>query len=224
MGNVVAIVVDSNVPAFSPEILSWGTSWEEMNSSQQQAWGYISTHGTKIFDGPADEHYLNAHYLSCVITSPGTCYMAYFKLSNTTVGNVVGFTQNMTRYFARLAERDYEGYAVYTENAQYSPTPSVSTYPAYIGAVPPAFVPFDNQQDAVDAVTALISKPITYRLTNCSAPGAPQYATSGSTVSVPLSVSAGYSFINPSTDIYVTNNGTVVPSTYSNGVVTFTMP
>ena len=30
--------------------------------------------------------------------------------------------------------------------------------------------------------------------------------------------------INPTTDAYVMNNGVLVPSTYANGVLTFTMP
>lgn len=69
-----------------------------------------------------------------------------------------------------------------------------------------------------------IRQPITYRLTNCTAPSAPTEAVIGDTVTVSLQFSSGYGIVNPSSDVYVTNNGVVVPSQYSNGVLTFTMP
>ncbi len=67
------------------------------------------------------------------------------------------------------------------------------------------------------------SYPITYRPTNCSFPNAPTEATVGNTVVVPVTFPAGYGLVNES-NIYVTNNGVVIPSTYSNGQLTFTMP
>lgn len=76
-----------------------------------------------------------------------------------------------------------------------------------------------------EAETALgINIPITYRLTNCTAPSAPQYATTGDTVTIDFTFPSGYSIVNPNSDVYVTNNGVIVPSTYSNGVLTFVMP
>lgn len=66
--------------------------------------------------------------------------------------------------------------------------------------------------------------PITYRLTNCTAPSAPTKATVGDTVTVPFQFTSGYGIVNPASDVYVTNNGVIVPSQYSNGVLTFTMP
>lgn len=66
--------------------------------------------------------------------------------------------------------------------------------------------------------------PITYRLINCTAHSAPTEAAIGDTVTVPLQFTSGYGIVNPSSDVYVTNNGVVIPSTYSNGVLTFTMP
>ena len=67
-------------------------------------------------------------------------------------------------------------------------------------------------------------KPIIYRLTNCTAPDAPSSAASGSEVTVNLNFTEGFAVNNPSTDAYVMNNGVLVPSTYSNGTLTFTMP
>lgn len=65
--------------------------------------------------------------------------------------------------------------------------------------------------------------PINYRLTNCTAPDAPSEASIGSTVTVPFVFPDGYGIVN-NENVYVTNNGVIVPSTYSDGVLTFEMP
>lgn len=65
--------------------------------------------------------------------------------------------------------------------------------------------------------------PITYRLTNATTT-APNEAAVGDTVTVPLTFPEGYGVVNPTTDAYVTCNGVLVPSTYSNGQLVFTMP
>lgn len=85
---------------------------------------------------------------------------------------------------------------------------------------------FADLQTALTALTVeeVINYPITYRLTNCTAPSAPTEASVGDTVNVPLQFTTGYGIVNPSSDVYVTNNGVVVPSQYSDGVLTFTMP
>lgn len=90
--------------------------------------------------------------------------------------------------------------------------------------------PITSTADLVETLNAYDVRPvssefeITYRLTNCSAPTAPQSARVGDTVTVPLQFTSGYGIVNPSSDIYVTNNGVIIPSQYSNGVLTFTMP
>lgn len=65
--------------------------------------------------------------------------------------------------------------------------------------------------------------PITYRDTNCTHSG-PDEATIGDTVNVDYTFPDGYGIVNPQSDIYVTNNGVVIPSSYANGRLTFTMP
>lgn len=65
--------------------------------------------------------------------------------------------------------------------------------------------------------------PIVYRNTNCISSG-PAEASVGDAVQVEYTFPEGYGIVNPSTDIYVTNNGVVVQSSYSNGILTFTMP
>lgn len=66
--------------------------------------------------------------------------------------------------------------------------------------------------------------PITYRLTNATAPDAPTEAEIGDTVTVELEFPEGYGIVNPQTDIYVTCNGVTVQSSYSAGRLVFTMP
>lgn len=83
---------------------------------------------------------------------------------------------------------------------------------------------FSSIQEAAEYIYQLgLKYPITYRLTNCSAPDAPVEAAVGDTVSVPFVFPDGYGIVN-SENVYVTNNGVVVPSTYSDGVLNFEMP
>lgn len=65
--------------------------------------------------------------------------------------------------------------------------------------------------------------PIIYRDTNCSHNG-PDLGIPGNVVTVNYTFPEGYGIANPSADVYVTNNGVAIPSQYSNGVLTFTMP
>lgn len=65
---------------------------------------------------------------------------------------------------------------------------------------------------------------ITYVLRNCTAPGAPQSAASGTRVTVTITPNAGFAFINPAEDIRVTNNGVAVVASYASGQLHFTMP
>lgn len=83
---------------------------------------------------------------------------------------------------------------------------------------------FATQQEAYDAIIGNYKYPITYRLTNCSAPTAPVEAAVDDTVNVDFVFPEGYGIVNPSSDIYVTNNGVTVTSSYANGRLTFTMP
>lgn len=68
--------------------------------------------------------------------------------------------------------------------------------------------------------------PITYYLTNCSAPSAPTSVQPGGTVSFPVTVSPGYNIFNPvqggSISVYQGND--YIPFTFENGQLTFTAP
>lgn len=63
---------------------------------------------------------------------------------------------------------------------------------------------------------------ITYRDTNATHSG-PAEAAVGDNVTVNYTFPDGYGIVN-SSDIYVTNNGVLIPSTYADGTLTFTMP
>lgn len=82
---------------------------------------------------------------------------------------------------------------------------------------------FTSIEEAAEYIYNLGRYPITYRLTNCTAPNAPSEASIGDTVRVPLVFPEGYGIVN-NANVYVTNNGAIVSSTYSDGVLTFEMP
>lgn len=84
--------------------------------------------------------------------------------------------------------------------------------------------PLDSFSDVIDALNLGKNEfPITYRPTNSLFPNAPTEAAVGDTVIVPVEFPDGYGLANTG-DIYVQCNGMVIPSTYENGQLTFTMP
>lgn len=99
----------------------------------------------------------------------------------------------------------------------------------YLSGNPPADnISFDRNfsdiQEAAEYIYRLgQTYPITYRPTNISFPNAPTEAVVGNTVVVPVTFPDGYGLANPD-DLYVQCNGVLVPSTYENGQLTFTMP
>lgn len=115
----------------------------------------------------------------------------------------------------------YNGHTFYyLQGSQYR-----GDFPTCELTVPPGGV-YSTLADAlvdIDAYFFGITYQITYHLTNCTAPTAPTSAMTGDTVNVQLQFPSGYSVVN-SSDAYVMNNGVIVPSTYSNGTLTFTMP
>ncbi len=98
----------------------------------------------------------------------------------------------------------------YSSNANYPPTPYIEYYSTY-------------NEMAAALEQSLGGDEIRYVLTNCSAPNAPTTAQPGSRVTVPFVMDDGYDIVN-SNDVYVMNNNMIIPSEYSNGVLTFTMP
>lgn len=83
---------------------------------------------------------------------------------------------------------------------------------------------YSTREELLSAIALYRGKAITYRLTNCSIATAPSEAVTGETVNASFTFPEGYGIINTSSDIYVTNDGVVIPSTYVDGVLTFTMP
>lgn len=89
-----------------------------------------------------------------------------------------------------------------------------------LGIPVPVYASYNSAISSLD--TATLDYPITYRDTNATHSG-PVKAAIGDTVTVEYTFPDGYGIVN-SSDIYVTNNGVLVPSTYANGTLTFTMP
>lgn len=90
----------------------------------------------------------------------------------------------------------------------------------------PAIESFSSREEFIAAVVGWTpSQPITYRLTNCTAPDAPSSAEPGSVVVVPLVFSEGFGIVN-SSDAYVMNNGVQVPAIWNpnDNTITFNMP
>lgn len=109
---------------------------------------------------------------------------------------------------------DYLGYQVLLYNG----TPALYQGPDTSSLSPDTYI-----YDSVDDIFAAPTYPITYQLTNCTAPSAPNEAAVGDTVTVPFVFEDGYGIVNDA-NVFVTNNGVVIPSTYANGHLTFTMP
>ena len=84
--------------------------------------------------------------------------------------------------------------------------------------------PYESNVDArTDLLNYVGGDPIEYRLTNCEAPGAPTRAYQGRVVTVNFEPSENFGFLSAA-DVYVTNNGVPIESTFSGNTLTFTMP
>lgn len=111
-------------------------------------------------------------------------------------------------YYAISSFGGYSGGSIYYNNV-----PSYSTLEEALSAI----------DDDVWSGSVPTQYPIQYQQTNCTLSG-PNEAAIGDTVTVSCTFPEGYGIANPSSSILVTNNGVVVDYTYSNGVITFTMP
>lgn len=112
-------------------------------------------------------------------------------------------------YYAISSFGGYSGGSIYYNNV-----PSYSTLEEALSAI-------DDDNWTGGPIQS--QYPIQYQQTNCTLSG-PDEAAIGDTVTVSCSFPEGYGIANPSSSILVTNNGVVVDYTYSNGVITFTMP
>lgn len=90
----------------------------------------------------------------------------------------------------------------------------------------PAAPQVANDEEAIAMMLGAMAIPITYYLTNCSAPSAPTSVQPGGTVSFPVTVSPGYNIFNPvqGGSISVYQGDVYIPFTFENGQLTFTAP
>lgn len=174
--------------------------------------GSLICYNTDYFSGSC-----NQGIVKCGVYSTGNSMFVF--ASKTSGANVYLVRKNNNSYSLSFTgtlssyNADYDLYYFGTQYALTDRTWNIRLYGTF-NDVMAAFN--DGQWD--------IKHPITYRLTNCTAPSAPAEAAVGDTVNVPLVMQQGYDIVTPSTDIVVTNNGVAVPHTYSNGTISFTMP
>ena len=147
--------------------------------------------------------------------------IAFYKEDNYYVSVGVSSCGTLT-YQYNPTDSSYRGNS--SNISKYSEHNGIYYYRLYAGSSLGVESYYNTIDEALAAIGLGNSYPITYRLTNCTAPTAPIEAAVGDTVNVPFIFPEGYGFPSPATDVYVYNNGVLVPSSYVNNVLTFTMP
>ena len=205
MANGVLIGYDSRIP-------QWGGSLP----------GYIVS-GTQIF---SCHEYRTERDLSMYVCSKATgVYCVSYDTTPDVSGGVdrrwlfYSSSQYLVGIGSDLENRDY-----YSENADRITNCYWGTIGSQLGVVSNLvynsnIYNYSTFEEALigEGIREYNSFPITYRLTNCTASSAPTQAYVGDTVTVPLTFPEGYGVVNPSSDVYVTCNGVLVPSTYTDG-------
>lgn len=171
------------------------------------------------------------HLVKCAYYKRSSTSYAILAMAKSTGEQIVVYYQNLDDRWSLSFATLSNSY----EDAKYWSFPSV--YPdAPVNTDIPVYYPdgnitaLDIAKEALyysswDEPTPPVTQyPITYRLTNATAPDAPTEAEIGDTVTVDLEFPEGYGIVNPQTDIYVTCNGVTVQSSYSAGRLVFTMP
>lgn len=207
------VTIDSNTPSdFSSTSNPSSTQLEYFNRMYPNMIGYAvgTSPGGSYFDDRIGSTFPN-EYVGFLISSGGSKYR-------------IGYNHHSTSLLLDLRKRIASGYTYYAKSTvQVTTGIVIQTYEENIYLLPSYVDAYTSYEDLYNALSELAFEPINYRLTNCTAPQAPTEAAIGSTVTVPLVFPPNYGVVNTS-NAYVTNNGVVIPSSYSNGVLTFTMP
>lgn len=195
---------------------------------------YNSEYGTKFFDGNTTAPLQITSYHG-IVTATMPVYGGILVFNNSS-GVRLGTLMVSYAEFTQRYTNTHRNEPTITGTSTAAP---ISGYPGLYGYLVTSYadaypVPLymANYTIYVDQYTSLTDflnevysdkVPITYRDTNCQHYGVAE-AAPGDTVEVSYSFTNGYGIVNPSSDIYVTNNGVLVPSTYADGKLTFTMP
>lgn len=206
MGSVIEIPVSSNLPLISWTEKAISSLTEQERTVRNIMMANGNSNSSYIRDGTEWRDYK----MSNVVGMKQAYYIengVYGIIGYHPANSIIYYlgTCNVSCEFLYTSFID-EGYTEYT-----APSSTQFTFYNY----------FTSYQEAYNAIHG--NKPIVYRDTNCSHNG-PDSAVVGDTVTVHYTFPEGYGIVNPSSDIYVTNNGIVVPSSYANGMLTFTMP
>lgn len=208
MGTVYTLPYISGISSVS----SFSSTIASLSGDNLAAYNALLNGGLYIVDGLNNYGNASASYIANPVSNE-VSKVAFYLDTNRVAYWITGNRCSMNVY-SRTSSLPYTSVTYYSGN----------TAPDGYFTYTSTNLHVDVFNSSEDAYSALFDKPITYRLTNCTAPSAPQAATAGATVSVQLQFAEGYDIVNPTSDIYVTDNGVIVPSVYSNGTLTFTMP
>ncbi len=207
MGSVIELPVSSSLP-----LISWTNTNISSLTAQQQ-----TVRNTMMANGNSNSSYIgenNTVWRDYKMSNVAGTKQAYY-VENGVYGIISYHPANSIFYYLGTSnvkcEFLYTNFTNETYSEYIAPSSARFTYYNY----------FTSYQEAYNAIHG--NKPIVYRDTNCSHNG-PDSSVVGDTVTVNYTFPEGYGIVNPSSDIYVTNNGIVVPSSYVNGTLTFTMP
>lgn len=181
----------------------------------------IQDNGMWLLDRTDIENKVSKIYLCASKSSYCACYMNdtvfHYYVKSSAVYYVNNLTKKLTTPYIEYNSREvdevlFHGYFTISSAIILSYTLN----PIIQAAL------YNSEEECLRAL-GLLENPITYRLTNCTAPNAPSEAKVGDTVVVPFVFGEGYGIVNDA-NVFVANNGVVIPSTYADGILTFTMP
>lgn len=198
-------------------------------------WQEVQAHGLLAFmtDNPSTSRVENINYYYGASTDSVKLAGFYYGDNNSGYGVCLASDEAFISYGAYVENSSLVGWR--NDNANYGGVYADVDFSglywfAYGGGSNPRagqwFI--DNYASQHEGVIALknavrVIYPITYQAVNADTSTCPVEAVVGDIVTVIPSFPSGYGIVN-SNNIYVTNNGVVIPSNYSNGVLTFTMP
>lgn len=184
--------------------------------------GYITNNSN--FDGylrangfPGEGHRNPRVLLLSNIHYTGTA--AHYQYWSSSAYNYTDFS---TRIIT-INNLQYYGYFFYVTASSMTASSVTSSPYTLTGYYTDSYSTCEDMISAIGVEPIGENEPITYRLTNCTTTG-PDSAPPRSRVSIPLTFPTGYNIIDPLSDVYVTNNGVIIPSSYTNGTINFTMP
>lgn len=214
MGTVYQIprvYYNSGVSAFSTNL---------MTNEQSAQWNAVKEDGMYIYTVTGTG---NGNVTNFIGVSNGNAYIAYYNVTARNINYYIRCDDSVN-YLLQAYEREYNeryGYATPVLFQQGIDSKTISSVNNII--LPLDY--YNSQQEAYDAISQAVSGyyPITYHLTNCTAPDAPTEARNGSDVVISITPSQGYILRSSGVSV-VDSNGVSVPYIVQGNQIAFTMP